>query len=55
MEDNELSVRLFNFATNVIIFLRTLENNIETRVIKYQLIKASSSTGANIHPVKYDE
>ena len=44
---NDLSDRLFNFTVDVIKFLRTIENNGETRILKYQLTKSSSSSGAN--------
>lgn len=45
--ENELQKRLFEFIVRVIKFLRTLPNNQETQIIKNQLIKSSSSTGAN--------
>ena len=45
--DRDLNNRLFNFAIEVIIFLRTIRNNQETSVIKYQLTKASTSSVAN--------
>ena len=45
--ENELSVRLFNFAIRTIKYLRTLPNTPEYRIIKYQLIKSSTSSGAN--------
>lgn len=47
METNDLSKRLFEFAVRVIKFLRILPNDPEYKVIKYQLIKAATSTGAN--------
>jgi len=47
MGQSDLSKRLFEFAVRVIKFLRTLPNDLEYKVIKYQLIKASTSTGAN--------
>ena len=43
----DLSERLFEFATRLIRFLRTIPKSEETRIIKYQLIKAGTSTGAN--------
>ncbi len=46
-KENDLSKRLFEFAVRVIKFLRTLPNNTEHKVIQYQLIKSSSSSGAN--------
>jgi four helix bundle protein len=49
-ERNELAERLLNFSIRVIKFLRTLSNAAEYKVIKYQLIKSSTSSGAN-----YDE
>ena len=47
---NELSKRLLNFAVRVIKYLRTLPRSAEYNVIRYQLIKSSTSSGAN-----YDE
>ena len=43
----DLSKRLFDFSVRVIKLLRTLPNTPENNVIKYQLIKSSSSSGAN--------
>lgn len=39
--------RLFNFAVRTIKFLRSLPSTTEYNVIKYQLIKSSTSSGAN--------
>ena len=47
---NELQERLFKFAVNVIKLIRLLPKGKEYDVISYQLIKASTSSGAN-----YDE
>ena len=47
MADNELNQRLFNFAVRTIKFVKTLPNSPEMQVIRYQLIKSSSSSGAN--------
>ena len=44
---NELSKRLFTFSVSVIKFVRTLPNEVEYKVIKYQLIKSATSAGAN--------
>ena len=44
---NELCDRLFNFAVRVINFLKTLPNSPEVKIIRYQLIKSSTSSGAN--------
>jgi four helix bundle protein len=44
---NELSKRLFDFAVRGIRLLRELPDTAEYRVIKHQLIKSSSSSGAN--------
>ena len=49
-EQNNLSKRLFKFAVDVIKFVRTLPDTSEYQVIKYQLIKSSSSSGANYSP-----
>ncbi len=47
MKENNLLDRTFNFSVNTLKFLRTLPSNDELRVIKYQLIKSSTSVGAN--------
>lgn len=47
MEENELSRRLFRFAVDVIKMLQSLHGGEELRIIRSQLIKASSSSGAN--------
>ncbi len=44
---NELQKRIFDFVVEVIKFLRTLPDTQEYYVIKNQLIKSSTSTGAN--------
>ena len=45
--ENELSKRLFDFAVRVINLLKTLPDSPEVKIIRYQLIKSSSSSGAN--------
>jgi four helix bundle protein len=45
--ENDLLNRIFEFVVRTIKFLRTIPDNPEAKVIKYQLIKSSSSTGAN--------
>jgi four helix bundle protein len=47
MAENELTQRLFNFAVKTIKFLKTLADSPEIKVIRYQLIKSSTSAGAN--------
>ena|SRR5690606_14468834 len=47
MRENDLLDRTFNFGVNTLLLLRTLPNNEEMRVIKNQLIKSSTSVGAN--------
>jgi four helix bundle protein len=47
MKENELTQRLFKFAVRTIKFLKPLKNSPEVNVIRYQLIKSSTSTGAN--------
>ena len=44
---NDLQERLFAFVVRVFKFLRTLPDNKENSVIRYQLLKSSISTGAN--------
>lgn len=45
--DNNLKERLFNFAVNCLKFIRHLPNAPEYKVIKYQLSKCATSSGAN--------
>ena len=47
MKENELTQRLFKFAVRTIRFLKTLRDSPEVKVIRYQLIKSSTSSGAN--------
>lgn len=44
---NELDHRLFNFAVLTIRFIRSLPSTAEYTVIKYQLSKSATSSGAN--------
>jgi len=44
---NNLSERLLKFAIDIIVFLRKLPNTEEYLIIKRQLIKSSTSSGAN--------
>ncbi len=44
---NDLEMRLFEFAVRSIKFLRKLPNEPEFKVIRYQLIKSATSSGAN--------
>jgi four helix bundle protein len=43
----EMKRRTKKFALDVIRFCRTLPYNVECNVIRYQLVKASTSVGAN--------
>ena len=43
----QLSARLLKFTVDTIIVLRKFPNTQEYKIIKYQLIKSSSSSGAN--------
>ena len=47
MRENDLLERTFRFAVDCILFLRYLPNSSEYNVIKYQLTKSATSTGAN--------
>lgn len=47
MAENELTLRLFNFTVRTIKFLKAITDSPECKVIRYQLIKSSSSAGAN--------
>jgi four helix bundle protein len=44
---NDLSERLFEFAVRVIQFLKTLPYTPENKIIRVQLAKSSTSSGAN--------
>ena len=44
---NDLCERLLQFAVEVILYLRTVKNTVETIDTKRQLIRSSSSSGAN--------
>ena len=44
---NDLCERLLKFAVDVILYLRTVKNTIETMDIKRQFVKSSTSSGAN--------
>lgn len=44
---NDLLQRLLKFTIDVIKLLRKLPNNAEYKIIKFQLIKSASSSGAN--------
>jgi four helix bundle protein len=45
--DQGLGDRLFNFAVSTIHFLGTFKNSPEEKIVRYQLAKSSSSSGAN--------
>ncbi len=47
MKKNELSKRLLQFSIWTILFLKKLPSSPEFRVIRYQLTKCSTSSGAN--------
>ena len=47
MEENDLQKRLFRFSIDVIKMLRNLKGYSELLIIKPQLIKSSTSSGAN--------
>ena len=44
---NDLCDRLLKYAIDIILYLRTVKNSIETMDMKRQLVKASTSSGAN--------
>ena len=46
-KENDLCERLLKFAVDVILYLRTVKNTIETMDIKRQLIRSATSSGAN--------
>jgi len=45
--DKDLNERLLNFAIRCLKFIRILSDTVEYKVIKYQLAKSSTSSGAN--------
>lgn len=45
--ENDLLNRTFLFGVGVIKFLRTLPDTSDLKIIKYQLVKAATSIGAN--------
>lgn len=45
--NKDLNERLFKFAVRTIKFTRVLPDVIEYKVLKYQLVKSSTSSGAN--------
>jgi four helix bundle protein len=47
IKKNDLCERLLEFAVDVILYLRTVKNTVETMDMKRQLVKASTSSGAN--------
>ena len=47
MKENDLLERTFNFGINCIKFMRQLPTYQEYHVIRHQLTKSSTSTGAN--------
>jgi four helix bundle protein len=44
---NDLQDRLFHFAENIIHLLKSLPDNPENKVIRYQLVRCATSAGAN--------
>ena len=44
---NDLCDRLLKFAIDVILYLRTVKNTVETMDMKRQLVKSSTFSGAN--------
>ncbi len=47
MSEKDLQDRLFRFALDVIKMLRTLKESADLKVIRNQLIKSATSSGAN--------
>ncbi|MBK7380907.1 MAG: four helix bundle protein [Ignavibacteriales bacterium] len=47
MKKDDLNDRLFNFAVKILKFLPNLPKTPEFNVIRYQLAKSSTSSGAN--------
>ena len=51
MNPEQLRIRTKLFAVQVIIFCRTIPNNLENSLIKRQLIRSATSVGANYRAV----
>lgn len=51
-KNSDLKERTFKFANDIIHFIGLIENNKVTSVITYQLIKSSTSVGANYRAAK---
>jgi four helix bundle protein len=49
---NDLSGRLLRFSVDVILYLRTVKNTIETMDMKRQLVKSATPSGANYEESK---
>ena len=47
MKENDLQKRLFNFGVRILKFLPNLPKTPEFNIIRYQLAKCSTSSGAN--------
>ncbi|MBN2571484.1 MAG: four helix bundle protein [Ignavibacteriales bacterium] len=45
--NNDLNIRLFDFAVRCLKFTKLLPNTPEYKIIRYQLAKSSTSSGAN--------
>ena len=44
---NNLADRLFKFSIDTLNYLCTVRNKSETKIVKYQLTKSATSSGAN--------
>jgi four helix bundle protein len=49
---NDLCDRLLKFSVDVILYMRTVKNTIETMDMKRQIIRSSTSSGANYEESK---
>lgn len=47
---NDLRERLLKFAIDMILYLRTVKNTIETMDMKRQIVRSATSSGANYLP-----
>ncbi len=50
MRQNDLLIRTFTFGVNCLKFLRTLPNDSESKLIRFQLGKSATSIGAMKNP-----
>ena len=50
--ENELNQRLFSFIIRLIKFIKSLDDSIDNKIIKYQIIKSATSTTSALFSVE---